>query len=104
VNVSGQIVVLVPCQEKHAAVGQRDLPRPGPGTSADEAGIADRMVRATKRTVANEGCIGRQQACNAVDLRDFQRLIHQHARQNAGQRLGDQRLAGPWRPTHQNIM
>ena len=55
-------------QEKHAVVGQTDLPGPGDAAAADEAGIRDGVVRRPEGPGGQQGLARRQQAHDAVDL------------------------------------
>ena len=91
-------------EEEHAAMGQRDLARPGPLSSAHQPGVTDGVVGRAKRPGLDERCLRRQHPGHAVDLGHFQRFVDAHARQNAGQRLGDQRLAGAGRAGHEGVV
>ena len=83
---------------------ERDLAWARPGAAADEAGVADGVVRGTKRACADQGRVGWQHAGYGVDLGHFQRLVHAQAGQDAGQGLGNEGLAGAGRAAEQDVV
>ena len=84
-------------EEEHAAMGQGNFTRPRPGPAADQAGVADRMVRRAKRPCADERRVRGQQTGHGIDLGHLQRFIDAETRQNAGQGLGNEGFPGSWR-------
>jgi hypothetical protein len=102
-------------QEQHPAMGQADLagPRPpwpdrpsGQGglPAADQAGLRDGVVRRAKRALPDQRRIRRQHIGYGVDARGVKRLAQGHARQDRWQGAGEERLAGPGRTGHQDVM
>jgi len=61
-------------------------------------------VRAAEGAEVDQRRVGWQQTGDAVDLGHLEGLVHGHARQNAGQRLGDERLAGAGRAAHKGVV
>ena len=62
------------------------------------------MVGRTEGAGADERRLRRQHPGHAVDLGHFQRLVDAEARQDARQRLGDERLARARRAGHQRVV
>ena len=85
-------------------MAQRNLAGARLAATAHQAGVRDRVVRRSKRPLANERRARRQQAGDAVDLRHFQALAAGHARQDAGHRPRQQRLTRARRTAHQKVV
>jgi hypothetical protein len=71
-------------QKEHPPVGQADLAGAGPRAAADQPGVADRMVGRAEGAMPDEGGIGGQQPCDAIDLGHLQRLFDRHHGQDGG--------------------
>ena len=82
----------------------RNLAGAGHGSPTDQACITNRVVGGAKRPFLDERLVGWQQPGHAVNFAHLQRLIQRHARQNAGQRFGDERFARSRWPCQQNIV
>ena len=95
----GQLV-----QEEHPPVGQADLAGARPGPAADQPGVADGVVGRAKGAVQDEGRVRGQQPGDAIDLGHPQCLLDRHRWQDGGHRAGQQRLAGPGRAGHQDVV
>ena len=76
----------------------------GRGAAADQAGVADGVVRGAERPHGHQGLARLQQAHDTVDARGLQALGGSQWRQNRRQPLGQQGLAGSGRANHQDIM
>jgi hypothetical protein len=90
-------------QEQHPHMGQGDLAGPGLDTAADQRRQRGRMVRVAKRPLTQQSAAF-QRAGYGVDHRDFECLGWRQGWQNAGQALGQHRLARPRRADHQEVM
>ena len=62
----GQLV-----QEKHAAVRQADLARPGQSAAPHQSGVAAGMVRGAKWAVPDQGRVTGKEVGGGVDARDI---------------------------------
>ena len=65
----GQLV-----EEEHAVVGERDLARRGRRAAADQAGVADRVMRRAERADGQQRLARLQAADRTVDARGFDRF------------------------------
>ena len=95
----GQLV-----EKEHAVVRERDLARLGERAAADERGLADRVMRKPKRPCAHDAGAADEQSGDAVDLRDLERFVQRHRRQNRRQTAREHRLAAARRPDEQEIV
>ena len=91
-------------EEEDALVGQADLARLGRAAAADQAGVADGVVRGAERPHGHQRLAGLQEAHHAVDARGLQALGGGQWGQDRRQALGQQGLAGSGRTDHQEVM
>jgi hypothetical protein len=91
-------------EKKDAVVRERDFPGANGVPAADQAGIADGVVRASERTRGNEPSIGGQEACDAVDHRDGERFVECEGRQERRKTAREHRLAPARRPDEQEVV
>ncbi len=82
------------------------LTSPGPGLrpAAEQAGIADRVMRRAEGAGGDEGARFAEQAARAVDLRRLDRFLLAHAGHDGGDAFGEHGLAGARRSDHQNVV
>ncbi len=73
-------------------------------TSADQAGIGDRMMRRTKGAGGNQRPVGGQQTQNTVDSGDFNRLLEGEVGKNRGDAFGQHRFPRPRGADHDDIV
>ncbi len=91
-------------QKQNPSMGQRDLTRPRPGATANQASVTDGMVGGSKRPEPDQGGIGRQQIGNTVDFGNLQRFVHRHSGQYPGERFGDEGFTSAGRTRKKCIM
>jgi len=91
-------------EEEDALVGQADLARLGRAAAADQAGVADGVVRGAERPHGHQRLAGLQEAHHAVDARGLQALGGGQRRQDGRQSLCQQGFARAGRADHQYIM
>ena len=84
-------------EEKHTAVGEGDLARPGRVPSAQQTGRGDRRVRRPERP-AEERAGPRRFPGSSVDARRVQDLRRREVGEDSGKALGEHRLSAPWGP------
>ena len=84
---------------------QADFARPGnPGAAPDQPGIRHRMMGRPERPLRQQsGSLG-QQACNAMNLRGFERFGEGQRRQDSRKPLGQHGLARARRTHQQHVM
>ncbi len=83
---------------------RRDFAGRGRAAAADQAGVADRVVRRAKRPRGQQRLAGFQQAHRGVDARRFDRFAGDQRGQDRRHALGEHRLAGAGRAEHQQIV
>ena len=91
-------------EKQHALVCERNFARPRYGAAARQAGGGDRVVRAAERPPAHQRLLLGQKAHDRVDLRDLQRLLAGHIRQDGRQSARQHTLAGAGRPHQEHIV
>src|SRR5262249_55433426 len=74
------------------------------GAASDEAGVADGVMRGSKRASANEPASVFERAGDRVDARGFNGLLERHGRKNGGDALGEDGFSGPGRPGEENVV
>ena len=94
----GQLV-----EKEDAAARQADLARAWDVAAANKPGMTDRVMRRSERPMLDQWCPARKLVGHRVHARDVQGLVDGHARQDRGQRAGQQRLAGARRPGHEDV-
>ena len=99
-RAAGELGQLV--EEQDPAMRERDLARPRPAASADEALSRDGVVR------RSEGALGGEASGpdpgRAVDLGDLQGLLEARGREDARHPPRKHRLARAGRPDHQHVV
>lgn len=91
-------------EKKDAVVRDADLARRGIGGAAEEADVADRVVRGAERAVGNEGIFLVQQPADAVDFCRLDRLVERHRRDDRRDPLGQHALSGSRRTDKQDVV
>src|SRR3989304_1046384 len=79
-------------------------PGRGWGPAADRARLRDGVVGRAEGAPRDKGRIARQEAGDAVDARDHQRLFRRHRGQDGRQGAGEQRLAGAGGADHEQVV
>ncbi len=87
-------------EEEHAAMGERDLARPGALAAADHRGHRGGMMGRAERAAVGEAPVG-QFARDGGDARDVEDFSGYQGWQDGGQTTREHRLAGAGRPAHQ---
>ena len=83
---------------------QGDLARLRDGAAARKTDRRDRVVRTAEGAGRYEGVVRIHQAEDGMDLRDLQRFVGGHLRQDRGQALGQHAFPGARRSDHQDIV
>ena len=83
---------------------ERDFAGPGPLPAADQPRVRDGVVRRAEGPVAHEGHLPAQMPADTVDARHIERLGGRQAREDGGERAGEQRLAAAGRAGHDDIV
>lgn len=91
-------------EKEHAVMCQADLAGHRHGSTADKAGLADRVVRGAEGTGGHERLAAREQSQSAVDPRGLKRLGCRQRRQDRRDPLGEHRLAAAGRAQHQAVV
>src|SRR5690242_1026433 len=91
-------------EEEHAVVAERDFAGTRNGATADEAGIADGVMRGTKRACTDEAAAVFEDARDAVDACGFDGFLEGHGRKNGGDALGEHGFAGARRADEKNVV
>ncbi len=91
-------------EKEHAVVAERNFSGARNRAAADQAGVADGVVRGAKRARANESARVFEKAGNAVDARGFDGFVERHRRKDAGNALGEHRLSGARRADEQDVV
>ena len=91
-------------QEQYAAMGQRNLAGVGNIPAANQAGMADGMVRRPERPLADERRTRRELVGDRVDFGHFERFFQRHLGQDTRQGARQQGFAGPRAANHQYVM
>ncbi len=90
-------------EEQDAEVSKADLTRPNAKPAADQRGHGSAMVRRPERPAPHHPPV-LQLAGDRSHHRDFERLGRLQRRQDARKARREQRLPGPWRTAHQQIV
>ncbi len=91
-------------EEKHTVVAEGNFAGAGNGAAADEAGVADGVVRGTIRARADEAAGVVEDAGDTVDARGFDGFVEGHGRKNGGNALGEHGFSGARRADEQNVV
>ena len=101
-HLAGELGQLI--QKQYAIVRQRHFTWPGNPAAASHCRRRDGVVRCTERALLDQPSHRAQQAGDAINLTDFQRLVLGHRWQNAGDAPGQHRLSRPGRACHQQVV
>ena len=91
-------------EKENAIVAERDFARTRHRTPADQAGVADGVMRRTIGAGADKAAAVLENACNAVNTRGLDGFVERHRRENCGDALGEHGLAGAGRPDKQDVV
>src|SRR6202162_6632692 len=91
-------------KKQHALVTQRTSTRARVRPSANQARIANGVVRRTKRPRAYKSLSTFKCSRDAMNARGFNRFLERHGRQNGWEALCQHRFAGSRRTNEQNIV
>src|SRR5438874_11801727 len=85
-------------------MGERNFARPRLAAAANEASVGDGVVRRPERPLGYQRLVTREEAGDAIDARDHQRLVGRERRQDRWHRPGEKRLAGAGGTDHEDVM
>ena len=88
--------------EEHSAVREGDLARSRNGSTADEPGRRDRVMRSAEGPARSEPVVRHPR--HARDLRDLDGFVEARRREDRGQPAREHRLARPGRADHQQVV
>ena len=91
-------------EKNDAVVAERNFSGPRHRAAADQARVADGVVRRTKRPRADQTARIFQHSCHAVNARGLDGFLERHRRQNRGNALGQHGFARAGRPDEQNVV
>ena len=102
-DVGGELGRLV--EEQHAAVRQRQRAGPDAAAAAAHDGHrARRVVRVDERRTTDQRRVGRQRAGQRVHRTDLERVAVREIGKQAGQPMGQHRLADAGRTDHEQVV
>src|SRR5271156_6208707 len=91
-------------EKHHSVVAERNFSGARDGAAADEACIADGVVRRAVRTRADQAARIFEDSGDAVNARGLDGFFERHRRQNGGDAFGEHGLSGAGRADQQNIV
>ncbi len=91
-------------EEQHAIVAERDFAGAGDGAAADEASVADGVVRRAVGTRSDQALAIFEDSGDAVDARSLDGFFERHGRQDGGNAFGQHGLAGAGRTNKENVV
>lgn len=89
---------------KDTGFGEADLARMRHGLSADQPGVADRVVRGTERALNDQRLAAVEHAGDAVDAGHVGRFVQGQERHDRWQSPCDERLARSRRPDQEQVV
>jgi hypothetical protein len=91
-------------EKQDAAMAQGDLAGAHLPSAADEPRVRDGVMRRAEGPSPDERRVRRQEPADAVDLRDLQRVLRAHRRQDRRHGAGEERLAAAGRTGHEHVV
>ena len=91
-------------EKQHAVVRQTDLPRPWDRAAAEQADVADRVVRRAKWTGEKGDFAVECPPGRGMDGQDLEKLVERRRRHDRRDTLGDHRLTRARRSDHDDVV